>query len=139
MVSPLAPVAAPSLRLLLSLFGSEPRLRTTRGPSLDGFGATSPMSLRGGETTTGMVGVVMLAAALRSKDVPMFLAQLQQMFGIALPESANLSGAWGKFWQPIYRYPIIAAHVGGIGPALPVAVVRPGLARLTAQTWARAS
>ena len=32
--------------------------------------------------------------------------------GIALPEAANLSGAWGKFWQPIYRYPIIAAHVG---------------------------
>src|SRR5205809_477837 len=59
-----------------------------------------------------MVGVVMLAAALRSKDVPMFLAQLQQMFGIAWPEAANLSGAWGKFWQPNYRIPIIAAHVG---------------------------
>ncbi len=59
-----------------------------------------------------MVGVVILAAALTSVDAQMFLARLQQMFGIALPEAANLSGAWGKFWQPIYRYPIIAAQVG---------------------------
>jgi hypothetical protein len=58
------------------------------------------------------VGVVILAASLTSKDTPMFLAHLQQMFGVALPEAANFSGAWGKFWQPIYRYPIIAAQVG---------------------------
>jgi hypothetical protein len=58
------------------------------------------------------VGIVILAAALTSKDTPMFLAHLQQMFGVALPEAANFSGAWGKFWQPIYRYPIIAAQVG---------------------------
>ena len=55
---------------------------------------------------------MILAAALTSKDTPMFLAHLQQMFGVALPEAANFSGAWGKFWQPIYRYPIIAAQVG---------------------------
>lgn len=59
-----------------------------------------------------MVGVVILVAALTSTDTQVFLARLQQMFGIALPESANLSGAWGRFWQPIYRFPIIAAHVG---------------------------
>jgi hypothetical protein len=59
-----------------------------------------------------MVGIVIVAAALTSKDMQMFLAGLQQMFGLALPEVANLSGPWGKFWQPIYRYPIIAAHVG---------------------------
>src|SRR5882757_4195372 len=58
------------------------------------------------------VGIVVLTAALTSKDTPMFLAHLQQMFGVALPEAANFSGAWGKFWQPIYRYPIIAAQVG---------------------------
>jgi hypothetical protein len=59
-----------------------------------------------------MVCIVVLAAALTSVDTQMFLAHLQQMFGVALPESTNLSGAWGKFWQPIYRYPIIAAQVG---------------------------
>jgi hypothetical protein len=58
------------------------------------------------------ISVVILTAALTSKDTPMFLAHLQQMFGVALPEAANFSGAWGKFWQPIYRYPIIAAQVG---------------------------
>jgi hypothetical protein len=58
------------------------------------------------------IAIVILAAALTSKDTPMLLAHLQQMFGVALPEAANFSGAWGKFWQPIYRYPIIAAQVG---------------------------
>ena len=59
-----------------------------------------------------MVGVVVLAAAWTSVDTQMFLAHLQQMFGVALPEAENLSGTWGKFWLPIYRYPIIAAQVG---------------------------
>src|SRR4051812_25172893 len=59
-----------------------------------------------------MVAIVVVAAAVTSVDQQMFLAHLQQMFGVALPESTNLSGAWGKFWQPIYRYPIIAAQIG---------------------------
>jgi hypothetical protein len=58
------------------------------------------------------VAIVILAAALTSDNTQVFLAHLQQMFGVALPEAANFSGAWGKFWQPIYRYPIIAAQVG---------------------------
>jgi hypothetical protein len=58
------------------------------------------------------VTVLMAAAALTSKDMPDFLAGLQQMFNLALPEIGNVSGPWGKFWLPIYRYPIIAAHVG---------------------------
>ncbi|HEX5472810.1 MAG TPA: hypothetical protein VFW73_13045 [Lacipirellulaceae bacterium] len=59
-----------------------------------------------------MVGILVLVAALTSADMKMFLAGLQQMFGLALPEVANLSGPWGKFWLPIYRYPIIAAQIG---------------------------
>jgi hypothetical protein len=59
-----------------------------------------------------MVSIVVLADALKSVDAQMFWAHVQQMFGLALPEAANFSGAWGKFWQPIYRYPIIAAQVG---------------------------
>ncbi len=59
-----------------------------------------------------MVGVVMFVAALTSDDIQVFLRRLQQMYGLALPQATNLSGAWGQFWQPIYRYPIVAAHVG---------------------------
>src|SRR3954470_20509028 len=59
-----------------------------------------------------MIAIVILAAALTFDNTQVFLAHLQQMFGVALPEAANFSGAWGKFWLPIYRYPIIAAQVG---------------------------
>jgi len=58
------------------------------------------------------LAIVVLADALTSIDTQMFLAHLQQMFGLALPEAANFSGAWGKFWLPIYRYPMIAAQIG---------------------------
>jgi hypothetical protein len=58
------------------------------------------------------VGLVMLAAALTSIDMKMYLAGLRQMFELAPQEVANLSGVWGKYWQPIYRYPIIAGQVG---------------------------
>jgi hypothetical protein len=59
-----------------------------------------------------MLGVLVVVLALSSSDTPMFLAQLQQMFGIRLPVGDALSGAWGQFWRPIYRYPILAADVG---------------------------
>ena len=44
-----------------------------------------------------MVGVVMLAAALTSDDTQMFLAHLQQMFGLALPEAGEFLGCVGPF------------------------------------------
>jgi hypothetical protein len=40
-----------------------------------------------------------------------FAAHLQQMFGLAMPQTTDLSGAWGQFWRPIYRFPILAAHI----------------------------
>jgi hypothetical protein len=58
-----------------------------------------------------MVGILVLVLAYRSADTTMFLASVQQMFGLRWPEKAS-SGVWGQFWQPIYRYPILAAHVG---------------------------
>jgi hypothetical protein len=58
------------------------------------------------------VGLVMLAAAFMSIDMKMYLAGLREMFELAPPDGANLSGVWGKYWQPIYRYPIIAGQVG---------------------------
>jgi hypothetical protein len=54
----------------------------------------------------------MLAAAFMSIDMKMYLAGLREMFELAPQEGANLSGVWGKYWQPIYRYPIIAGQVG---------------------------
>jgi hypothetical protein len=59
-----------------------------------------------------MVGLLVAVLALTSSDMPMFLAGLQQMFGWRFPVSSDLSGVWGHFWWPAYRYPIIAAHVG---------------------------
>lgn len=59
-----------------------------------------------------MVGLLVLALALTSSDTSMFIAGLKQMFGWRFPVSSDLSGVWGQFWWPAYRYPIIAAHVG---------------------------
>jgi hypothetical protein len=58
------------------------------------------------------VGLVMLAAAFMSIDMKMYLAGLREMFELAPQEGAGLSGVWGKYWQPIYRFPIIAGQVG---------------------------
>src|SRR5688572_1456220 len=48
-----------------------------------------------------MVGLLVLALAVTSSDTSMFLAGLQQMFGLRVPavEAAQLSGAW-QFWKP---------------------------------------
>jgi peptidoglycan/LPS O-acetylase OafA/YrhL len=59
-----------------------------------------------------MVGVLVLALTFTSSDVPMFVTGLEQMFGWRFPMGEDMSGAWGQFWRPEYRYPILAAHVG---------------------------
>jgi hypothetical protein len=58
------------------------------------------------------VGLLALAIALTSKDMQTVLAYLEQMFGLPLPDARQMSGVWGQFWRPIYRYPILAANVG---------------------------
>ncbi len=58
------------------------------------------------------VGILAVVLAMKANDAQTFAAYLQQMFGLALPQQTDLSGVWGKFWQPIYRFPILAAHVG---------------------------
>jgi len=57
------------------------------------------------------LGLLVVALAFTSSDMPMFLASVRQMFGLRIPVVDALSGAW-QFWNPIYRYPILAAHVG---------------------------
>lgn len=58
-----------------------------------------------------MVALLVVALALVTTDIAMFLASAQQMFGLRVPAMDDLSGAW-QFWNPIYRIPILAAHVG---------------------------
>jgi len=59
-----------------------------------------------------MIGVLVLVLAFTSSDMTMFLASVEQMFNARLPEGDALSGVWGKFWRPMYRYPVLAGHVG---------------------------
>jgi hypothetical protein len=58
-----------------------------------------------------MVALLVLALVFTSTDVAMFWANLRQMFGLRIPVVDDLAGAW-QFWNPIYRYPILAGHVG---------------------------
>jgi len=59
-----------------------------------------------------MVGLLVVVLAYQSTDTAMFWAQVQQMFGLRLPASTGeLSGAWGLYWRPVYRFPILIAHV----------------------------
>jgi hypothetical protein len=57
-----------------------------------------------------MVAVLVIALALMSNDMSVFLGGLRQMFGLRLPVDDQLAGAW-QFWRPVYRYPILAAQV----------------------------
>jgi hypothetical protein len=57
------------------------------------------------------VAALVLALAMTSIDMQMFWASLREMFGPRFPIAVD-AGVWGQFWQPDYRYPILAAHVG---------------------------
>jgi hypothetical protein len=60
-----------------------------------------------------MVGLLTLVLAFMSHDTTEFWGGLRQMFGLRIPfmEQDQLSGAW-QFWKPVYRIPILVAHVG---------------------------
>jgi hypothetical protein len=58
-----------------------------------------------------MVVLLVVALVFISSDAAMLWASLRQMFGLRVPVADDLAGAW-QFWNPIYRYPILAAHVG---------------------------
>ncbi len=57
-----------------------------------------------------MLGVLVLTLAFTATNTEEFIKQLLQMFGLRLPTDANLQGIW-QFWNPVFRYPIIAAFV----------------------------
>jgi hypothetical protein len=58
-----------------------------------------------------MVVLLVVALVFTSSDAATFWASFRQMFGLRVPVVDDLAGAW-QFWNPIYRYPILAAHVG---------------------------
>jgi len=58
------------------------------------------------------VAAVLVADACTSENMQQFVAHIQQIFNLGIPTATDLSGVWGQFWRPIYRYPLIAAHVG---------------------------
>jgi hypothetical protein len=58
------------------------------------------------------LAAVLLADAFTSENMDAFFAHLQQIFNLGMPAATDLSGVWAQFWRPVYRYPLIAAHVG---------------------------
>lgn len=64
-----------------------------------------------------LAGVAIAMAALiitqifTSTDFAMFAERMQQMLGIHWPQMENLSGAW-QYWNPVYRWPILATFLG---------------------------
>ncbi len=65
------------------------------------------------------IGASVLSLLLVSDGLPDFLGNVQTMFGIWWPKSADLLGIWALGWEPTYRFPIIAAFVAiSVGFAL---------------------
>jgi hypothetical protein len=59
-----------------------------------------------------MLALLVVALAFTASDVAMFMDHVRQMFGVRFPNADGLNaGAW-QFWQPIYRFPIVAAFIG---------------------------
>jgi len=46
---------------------------------------------------------------LISIDMADFAMKVRELFGIWLPKSKDLEGIWGLGWDPVYRYPVLAA------------------------------
>ena len=62
---------------------------------------------------SGGVLAMLLVLALSLAFVPeaSFWQNLKQMFGLWLPVRKDLEGIWGLGWDPVYRYPVLAAFV----------------------------
>ena len=64
-----------------------------------------------------MIGVISVLAlmvlllAFVSPDAVTFWQSVREMFGLLAPRMTGLSGIWGLGWDPVYRYPVLAAFV----------------------------
>jgi hypothetical protein len=68
--------------------------------------------------TIGLVcvlAVMALTLAFISPDMAAFWQGIKKMFGLMPPQMEGLSGIWGLGWQPVYRYPVLAAFVALCG------------------------
>lgn len=50
-----------------------------------------------------------------SADVADYWSKVRELFGIWLPTMKGLEGVWGLGWDPVYRYPVLAAFVAVSG------------------------
>jgi hypothetical protein len=58
------------------------------------------------------LSLLVVLVAIYSDGWEPFFADMRAMFGLRLPESANLEGFWDtQFNQPVYRIPVLAAFV----------------------------
>ena len=57
------------------------------------------------------LAILVATLVFTSTDAAMFLARLQQMFGVRGPAMSELSGVW-SFWNGWYRVPILVAFLG---------------------------
>jgi len=67
------------------------------------------MRFLAGVVLTLLVSVLSLAVV--SVDMADFLSKVQLMFGIFRPLSEGLRGIWQLGWDPVFRYPVLAAFV----------------------------
>lgn len=62
-----------------------------------------------------VLAVMVLLLVLVSPDATAFWQCFKKMFGLMPPQMKFLGGIWGLGWQPVYRYPILAAFVAMCG------------------------
>lgn len=58
-----------------------------------------------------VLAVMVLMLVLVSPDSEAFWQCFKKMFGLMPPQSEGLTGIWRLGWNPVYRYPILAAFV----------------------------
>ncbi|MCU0959018.1 MAG: SHD1 domain-containing protein [Pirellulaceae bacterium] len=62
-----------------------------------------------------VLAVMVLLLVLVSPDAAAFWQCFKKMFGLMPPQMKYLGGIWALGWQPVYRYPILAAFVAMCG------------------------
>ncbi len=58
-----------------------------------------------------MLVLMVVPLAFTSDSLEVFFSQVRQMFGLWVPALEGLEGVWGLAWDPIYRWPVLAAFV----------------------------
>jgi hypothetical protein len=59
--------------------------------------------------------IMVITLAFISTDAEAFWQCIKKMFGLTRPQTEGLGGIWGLGWEPVYRYPVLAAFVALCG------------------------